>query len=283
MIRLGGPATCEAPGASRPGLAPATRRRRQQASRMAAMPPYREGVARPATRSTEDSAGGTRMAKLWVLLERKPELSMADFEAWWLEHVKLSSRMPGLSRYRINFVREVRPFGVDLPTVRFDGTAELQFASDAEMAVAFRSDVATAAVADTDRVCSRRIEFATDEHVVVPGPSMRDEAIVKVAVLLWRQPELSTDSFRDWWFEHVQQSRLMPGLRGYRINFVNDVRGNGFAAEEFACDGTAELWFDNLEAVEAGFGSAIGQSAAEDAARHCQRRVRYLTAEHVVI
>jgi uncharacterized protein (TIGR02118 family) len=191
--------------------------------------------------------------------------------------------MPGVQGYCINFVHEIRPFGIDRAAVDIDGTAELRFASDEDLALAFSSDIGPKAVADTDRVCSRRVEFLTQQHIVIPGPTIRTDRMVKVAVLLKRSPNLSVEGFRSWWLDHVNRSSLMPGLRGYRINFVDDVRGSGFAEGEFDYDGTAELWFDDLASVDRAFDSEIGRETSLDASEHCQRRVRYLTEEHVVI
>jgi uncharacterized protein (TIGR02118 family) len=223
------------------------------------------------------------MAKLWVLLQRKPELSVADFRAWWFKHIKLSSRMPGVQGYYINLVNEIRPFGIHRAAVDFDGTAELRFASDEDLALAFSSAIGPKAVADADRECSRRVEFLTQQQIVIPGPTRRTDRMVKVAVLLKRAPALSVEEFRSWWLDHVERSRLMPGLRGYRINFIDAVRGNGFSEAEFDYDGTAELWFDDLLSVDRAFDSEIGRETSGDASEHCQRRVRYLTEEHVVI
>ena len=103
------------------------------------------------------------------------------------------------------------------------------------MKLAFASDVAREAVADTDQVCQRRVEFE------------------------------------------------IPHLRGYRINLVDAIRGNGYRPDDVAFDGPAELWFENVEAMEGGFGSAIGSPFVQDSAEHCAQRVRLLTVEHIII
>ena len=105
----------------------------------------------------------------------------------------------------------------------------------------------------------------------------------KLCVLLQRRPEVSVSEFRHWWLEHVEMSRQIPGLRGYRINFVNGLGGVGFNESEMQFDGTAELWFDSLEDMKKGFNSPIGQRAGEDAERHCAKRVRFFTEEHVIL
>ena len=38
-------------------------------------------------------------------------------------------------------------------------------------------------------------------------------------------------AFHAWWLDHVALGARMPGLRGYRVNLVKDVRGAGFSAD----------------------------------------------------
>jgi hypothetical protein len=190
--------------------------------------------------------------------------------------------MPGLRGYRINFVDDILPFGVERAIVEFDGTAELWFDGES-MKQAFASDIAKEAVADTDRVCARRIEFETEEHVVIDGPAQNGKSTLKIVVLLRRRADMAVEEWRHWWLDHIQRSHHIPNLRGYRINLVDVVRGNGYEPNDVAYDGTAELWFDDIQAMEEGFGSGVGLPIVQDSAEHCTRRVRLLTEEHIII
>ena len=220
--------------------------------------------------------------KLSVFLQRRDGLSRDEFRAWWLRHVDIARHIPGLRGYRINFVDDVRPFGIEATRVAYDGTAELWFQSDQSLANGFESHHAQRAVADADSACGRRVEFETEEHIVLDGP-VRPEGLAKVVVLLRRRPDLTHADFEHWWLEHVNLSQRIPGLRGYRVNLVNGVRGAGYRSEDVEFDGSAELWFDNVEAIDRGFDSDLGRRAVRDSELHCASRIRYVTREHVVV
>ena len=220
--------------------------------------------------------------KLSVFLQRRDGLSRDEFRAWWLRHVDIARHIPGLRGYRINFVDDVRPFGIEVTRVAYDGTAELWFQSDQSLANGFESHHAQRAVADADSACGRRVEFETEEHIVLDGPE-RPEGLAKVVVLLRRRPDLTHADFEHWWLEHVNLSQRIPGLRGYRVNLVNGVRGAGYRSEDVEFDGSAELWFDNVEAIDRGFDSDLGRRAVRDSELHCASRIRYVTREHVVV
>ena len=61
---------------------------------------------------------------------------------------------------------------------------------------------------------------------------------------------MSTNEFRQWWLEHVKLSSRIPGLQGYRINFVNDVMGADSQRDDVAFDGTSELWFGSVSDMD---------------------------------
>lgn len=109
------------------------------------------------------------MIKLIALLKRKPEMTHEQFTRRWLdEHIKISSRMPGLRGYRINIATPRQPEGTGEPI--YDGTAELWWDSLEDMEAAFASDIGVAGGADADLFADVRIHIYTDEYIVVPGP-----------------------------------------------------------------------------------------------------------------
>jgi uncharacterized protein (TIGR02118 family) len=220
--------------------------------------------------------------KLSVFMRKRPEITTGAFRDWWLGHVQLSSQIPGLSRYHINFVESIERFHVGLDQVRYDGTAELSFETGSTLDEGFDSPIAKQAVEDADRVCSRRVEFRTEEHVIVEGPVDDPSDLLKLVVLLKRRQDLSRDAWRDWWLDHVAMSRTIPGLLGYRINFVDGVQGVYFKDGEVDYDGSAELWFRSKRALRDGFASPVGRRAGLDAEAHCAKRVRFVTREYVV-
>ncbi len=103
--------------------------------------------------------------------------------------------------------------------------------------------------------------------------------MVKLVALLRRREGLTQEEFNEWWIKrHAPIARQLPGLRGYRINLVF-----GGPEEERPYDGTAELWFDGVEAMEAAFAAPVGQEAGRDADEHTSVRIHLYTDEHVIM
>ena len=119
--------------------------------------------------------------------------------------------------------------------------------------------------------------------------------MIKLVALLKRKPSLTREEFRERWLvEHTRLSSLLPDCREYRINLVDRFEGDGFAGDGFAgdglagdeppYDGTAELWWDTREAMEASFRSHEARVAGDDADAFCAARVHlYCDREWVVV
>lgn len=113
------------------------------------------------------------MIKCIALLKRTPGTTREEFEQRWLkEHLKLSTRMPGLLGYRVNIAINHQPDGDGLEPI-YDGTAELWWDSVEAMEAAFASDEGVTAGVDADQFAAVRIHIYTEEHVVVPGPEKK--------------------------------------------------------------------------------------------------------------
>ena len=107
--------------------------------------------------------------------------------------------------------------------------------------------------------------------------------MVKLIALLKRKPGLSKEEFAQRWvYEHTKLSAKLPGLRGYRINIATPHQPEGAGAEPIY-DGTAELWWDSIEAMEASFESDIGVAAGADGDEFADVRIHIYTEEHFVI
>jgi uncharacterized protein (TIGR02118 family) len=107
--------------------------------------------------------------------------------------------------------------------------------------------------------------------------------MVKVIALLKRKPGMTREQFEHRWLnEHIKLSSRMPGLRGYRINIAIDHQPEGDGVEPIY-DGTAELWWDSIEAMESAFSSEEGILAGADADQFAQVRIHIYTEEHVIL
>ncbi|MBZ0302475.1 MAG: EthD family reductase [Anaerolineae bacterium] len=106
--------------------------------------------------------------------------------------------------------------------------------------------------------------------------------MIKVIALLKRRPGMSMEEFKRIWIEeHVQLSAQMPGLRGYRVNIALPTQQDDVPAPDY--DGTAELWWDSREEMDASFKTEIAKTAGLDADRFSSVRQHLLTEEFVVV
>ena len=107
--------------------------------------------------------------------------------------------------------------------------------------------------------------------------------MIKLIALLKRKPGLTRQEFADRWLnDHIKLSSKMPGLRGYRVNIAIDHQPDGDGVEPIY-DGTAELWWDSVEAMEAAFDSPEGKIAGKDADQFAELRIHIYTEEHFVV
>jgi len=101
-----------------------------------------------------------------LLLHRKPDMSVADFQAYWHDvHGPIAARMPGLKGYlQMHAQPDARG---DAPPC--DGIAQLTFDGADEMKAAFASPEGKAAVADLANFAdtSRVISFPVDARTIV--------------------------------------------------------------------------------------------------------------------
>jgi uncharacterized protein (TIGR02118 family) len=108
-------------------------------------------------------------------------------------------------------------------------------------------------------------------------------SMVKLVALLKRKPGMSRDEFaRRWIQSHAPLAAQLPGLRGYRINIATHRQPEG-TGQEPPYDGTAELWWDSIDAMEAAFATDIGQRAGADADEFASVRLHLYTEEHVIV
>lgn len=105
--------------------------------------------------------------------------------------------------------------------------------------------------------------------------------MIKLIAFLKRNPGMTMEAFTQRWaVEHTKLSGQMPGLLGYRLNVATPRQENG---QEPLFDGTAELWWESVEAMEASFATEIGIAAGKDADEFCSYRVHLYTEEYVIV
>lgn len=105
--------------------------------------------------------------------------------------------------------------------------------------------------------------------------------MVKLIAFLKRKPGMTMDDFKKRWLEeHIKISAKMPGLLGYRINIATEKQPDDGVP---LYDGTAELWWESIEAMEAAFNTEIGVLAGKDGDAFTVLRKHLYTEEFIVV
>ena len=104
---------------------------------------------------------------------------------------------------------------------------------------------------------------------------------VKLIALLKAKPGLSRAEFEKRWVDgHAPLTLKFKNLKGYRINVAineyQEIEG------DLPYDGTAELWWDSLEEMQADFGSPEAEVAVADADTFTVVRTHIYTREHIL-
>ena len=101
--------------------------------------------------------------------------------------------------------------------------------------------------------------------------------MLKVFSLLKRKDGMSREEFYRWAKnEHPKLAMQIPTLKQYRMNMAL------LDEPESAFDAISEMWFDDVTAFDAGFGTDAGKAAREDALGHCSQRIHVRVEEQVL-
>jgi EthD domain len=99
-----------------------------------------------------------------------------------------------------------------------------------------------------------------DRHeVIAPGASL--DLIHRLSFLRRRADVAPATFSREWHGEHARLAMLMPGGRGYRQNLVVErqaVKGTPCPYDELPIDGVVELWFVDVDSLNAWFATPEG-------------------------
>lgn len=114
------------------------------------------------------------MIKVMWFLKRAEHLTLAEFRAWWLDHISLVSELqrPHLKRYVVN----IRTEHDTLPSppadaFEWDGCAEQWFDDEAGFRAAYERPTPSESRLDTLRHTSRFSRLVVDETAVAVSPS----------------------------------------------------------------------------------------------------------------
>jgi uncharacterized protein (TIGR02118 family) len=106
----------------------------------------------------------------------------------------------------------------------------------------------------------RRSNVVAAERVVLEGAT--SPSMVKAVFMVARKPGLTLEEFQNHWFDvHGQLVASVPGVRRYVQNHGIQA---AYASRPLTHDGFAELWFDDLPALQSAVDSAEWQQVRED-------------------
>jgi uncharacterized protein (TIGR02118 family) len=106
--------------------------------------------------------------------------------------------------------------------------------------------------------------------------------MIKLVTFFKRKAGLSPEAFQaEWRGAHVAKALIIPGLRGY---VQSHVLLSGYRKGEPFCDGLAEMWFEDRDALDQARASAAFTQARADADRFREGSTAgaMLTVEHVI-
>ncbi|MCR9121691.1 MAG: EthD family reductase [Phyllobacteriaceae bacterium] len=104
--------------------------------------------------------------------------------------------------------------------------------------------------------------------------------MIKLIALVKKKRSMTVGEFRDYWINvHAPLARKIPGMRGYRIN----VAGAPGDMTPAPYDGTAEIWFDDRAAMEAGLSSPENDVAGGDVVNFTDDLVFLVCEDEAVI
>lgn len=208
------------------------------------------------------------------LLQKRPELSMREFDEYWMkQHADLARDLPGLRAYQQNHVVEAAQRGIDFTrgSKDYDGFSQLWF-DDADSMTQAIDSLSNQLFTDEQEFIGDLDLLVTEPVTVIPTP---DHASVKRMSTLRRRPELSVAEFVAAWSDHAELVRRMPGVAGYRQHVVIDRardtdQGKSGAPtasyDDVPIDGVVEMWFGDVGDIESAFSSPEGQETMRHAA-----------------
>lgn len=202
-------------------------------------------------------------------------------------HGPLAAKLPGLRRYQQNHVvdREQRGIGYARGAHDFDGFSQLWFDDVPSMSAAFTTEQVQRLGEDEAQFIGELKLVTAIQHVVVPkAPGV---PLIKRISLLKRRADINSEKFISEWFDvHSFLVKRLPEVKGYTQNLIFDRahgRGRPATYEELPIDGIAELWFTDLDSLNAGFGSDAGKTLMTHSTEFIAEISTFLVETHEVV
>jgi uncharacterized protein (TIGR02118 family) len=223
------------------------------------------------------------------LLEKRADIDNSEFRRRWREgHGPIASKLPGLRRYHQNAVvdREQRGITYARGGLDFDGFSELWFDDMPSMQAAFANEQQVKELGeDENRFIGEMKLITAVQHVVIPKPT--GIPLIKRMSTLKRRADVSTEDFKAQWFDvHSVLVKRLPQVKGYTQNLIFDRsqgRGRPAKYEALPIDGIVELWFADVDSLNAGFTSDAGRTLMTHATEFIAEISTFLVETHEVV
>jgi hypothetical protein len=215
----------------------------------------------------------------------KPGMTEAEFQGYWLDvHApQYAAKIPQIRKYLIDTRIPRRGEAGDH---LWSGVAEIWLANEREQLESLQTpEFLDGARLDEPRWAAfwRSVVLDTDAHVLIePATYSGPERGVKLIRLVKRREGVGLAEFRERSLRHAETLRALPGLRGLVLGHTRD---GAYGVGEAVLDGAVQLWFDDLESLDAALASEEHTRAQAELLGFVEPRyVHELTvAEHWVI
>lgn len=222
------------------------------------------------------------------VLNKHASWSSEQFRNYWRDqHASLARQLPGLLSYHQNHVVDALQRGISHkrgPEV-VDGLSQLAFDDSAAMSGAFSPELARRLVEDENHFIDRLRILVAQPHTVVEPP--KPGVGIKRMSFLRRREDVTPEKFaHEWQAVHGPLVRELPGLRGYRQNLVvgrESPKGVPVEWDGWPIDGVVELWFDDVQSLDAAFASPQGVKTMQHATTFIDEITTFLVEPFVVI
>jgi uncharacterized protein (TIGR02118 family) len=222
------------------------------------------------------------------ILRKRDGLGTEAFRRHWREvHGPLAAKLPGLRRYHQNHVVGSTQLGIDHARGAevVDGFSELWFDDVSSMQHALASSAAQALVADEANLLGSLKIIVAEQNAVVPVAT--DRTLIKRMSLLKRRADVDPATFRHEWQDvHAGMVREIREVEGYTQNLVigrSLGRSPSAIYDEVPIDGIVELWFRDVQSLEAAFTSPEGKALMQHAKAFIAEITTFLVEVHEVI
>lgn len=222
------------------------------------------------------------------LLNKHDDWSTEKFNRYWQDHHgKLAAQLPGLQAYHQNLVVDSEQRGIKYQRgpESVDGFSQLWFNSLEQISSAFTKDL-NKTLEDDLKVFIGRLRILTADPLQVIKPPAPGTTLKRMSFLR-RRDDVSAAVFEhEWCAKHGDFVKEMPGVLGYRQNLIThreSPKGQAVDYKDLPIDGIVELWFKDVDSLNASFASPQGQATVGHGRTFIEEVTTFLVETHVVV